>query len=194
MARPREFDTDTALDAARDTFWRLGYEATALADLTAAMGISKPSLYNAFGDREALFLSTLARYAESYAPMLAALEAEPDGQAAVRAALVFAARGLADPAAPGGCLRVGHTARMGNHEPILAEALAEAHRAFEAAFEARLVRAQTEGDLDPEEDPAVLAAFFAGTISAMAVRARVDRNEAMLVGMAERAVRAWARP
>ena len=191
MPRPREFDTDDALDAARDTFWRLGYEATTLADLTDAMGISRPSLYNAFGDKEALFLTVLGRYEQAYAPMLAALEAEPDGRRAVREALVGVARGLADPETPGGCLRVGHTARTGNHEPVLAEALGRAHRDFEAAFEARLRRAQADGQLAADEDAAVLAAFFAGTISAMSVRARIDRDEAALAGMAQRAMRAW---
>lgn len=192
MARPREFDTDTALDAARDTFWCLGYEATTLDDLTAAMGISKPSLYNAFGDKEALFLTVLGRYADTYGAEIAAMDDEPDGREAVGAFLVGAARGLAASGATG-CFRVGHTALAGAHEPALAEALTEAHRAFEMGIEARLTRAQRDGQLGLAENPAVLAAFFAGTISALAVRARVERDEAVLVGMAETALRVWAR-
>ena len=194
MPRPRAFDTDAALAAARDTFWRLGYEATTLTDLTDAMGIARPSLYNAFGDKQALFLTVLARYSADAAAALAALEAEPDGREAVRSVLVGIARALADPSQPAGCLRIGHTARAGAHEPVLAEALAEAHRAFEAVFEARLVRAQADGHLAADEDAAMLAAFFAGTVSALAVRARVDRDEGVLVGMAERAARAWCVP
>ena len=56
MARPREFDEATALNAAIDCFWHRGYEATSVRDLGAAMGLSGPSLYNAFGDKRALFV------------------------------------------------------------------------------------------------------------------------------------------
>ena len=60
--RPRAFDTDAALDRALDVFWRQGYEGTALSDLTAAMGINRPSLYAAFGNKEDLFRKVLDRY------------------------------------------------------------------------------------------------------------------------------------
>ena len=62
MARPREFDEGTALEAAMACFWRRGYEATSMRDLVRSMGISGPSLYNAFGDKRALFRAALERY------------------------------------------------------------------------------------------------------------------------------------
>src|ERR1700740_2742972 len=62
MARPRKFDEATALDAAIECFWRRGYEATSLRDLTVSMGLTAPSLYNAFGDEEELFALALERY------------------------------------------------------------------------------------------------------------------------------------
>src|ERR1700756_5551963 len=64
MARPREFDETTALDAAMDCFWKDGYEATSVRDLAARMGITGASLYNAFGDKRSLFREVLHRYAE----------------------------------------------------------------------------------------------------------------------------------
>jgi TetR/AcrR family transcriptional repressor of nem operon len=62
MARPRNFDPDEALDLARDVFWRKGFQSTTLDDITAATGLAKPSLYAAFGDKNALFLKILDRY------------------------------------------------------------------------------------------------------------------------------------
>ena len=62
MARPRSFDPDEALDLARDVFWQKGFQGTSLDDITAATGLAKPSLYAAFGDKNALFLKVLERY------------------------------------------------------------------------------------------------------------------------------------
>lgn len=62
MARPRSFDPDEALDLARDVFWTKGFQGTSLDDITAATGLAKPSLYAAFGDKNALFLNILDRY------------------------------------------------------------------------------------------------------------------------------------
>ncbi|HEX9468876.1 MAG TPA: TetR/AcrR family transcriptional regulator [Bradyrhizobium sp.] len=64
MARPRSFDPDQALDLARDVFWQKGFQSTSLDDITAATGLNKPSLYAAFGDKNALFLKVLDRYHE----------------------------------------------------------------------------------------------------------------------------------
>ena len=64
LARPRAFDDDKVLDAAINCFWQRGFGATSVRDLTAEMGINGPSLYNAFGDKHAVFARALERYAE----------------------------------------------------------------------------------------------------------------------------------
>jgi TetR/AcrR family transcriptional regulator, transcriptional repressor for nem operon len=64
MARPREFDEEAALDAATAQFWSHGYEATSVRDLASVMGLTAASLYNAFGDKRALFERALERYVE----------------------------------------------------------------------------------------------------------------------------------
>jgi AcrR family transcriptional regulator len=88
MARPREFDEEEALDAAMSCFWRDGYEATSVRDLAARMGIAGASLYNAFGDKRALFRRALERYAErSTRERIQRLESTLPPKAAIRAFL-----------------------------------------------------------------------------------------------------------
>src|SRR5580700_2578012 len=77
MGRPREFDTDAAMEKAMRLFWAKGYEGTSVADLTGTLGISRPSLYAAFGDKESLFRAALERYAAGPAGYVAAALAKP---------------------------------------------------------------------------------------------------------------------
>jgi len=105
--RPRIFDEEQVLDAALGVFWRSGYQGASLAELTDAMGISKPSLYTAFGNKEKLFLRILQRYREQQLNKHAeALAAEPDLKQAMRAFLRSVATMLTAPGLPGGCMVV----------------------------------------------------------------------------------------
>src|SRR5436309_1319981 len=81
--RPRTFNIDEALDRALQVFWRKGYEGTSLSDLTRAMGINRPSLYAAFGDKQALFRKVLDRYAEGPAAYVREALQEPTARAVV---------------------------------------------------------------------------------------------------------------
>src|SRR3712207_2285373 len=67
--RPRKFDREAALALATHVFWSKGYEAASISDLTKAMGIGSPSLYAAFGSKEALYAEALQHYARKYAPL-----------------------------------------------------------------------------------------------------------------------------
>lgn len=73
MVRPREFDEDKALNAAMQIFWKKGYEATSLSDLTSSMGIQRPSIYAAFGDKKELFEAALRKYNQFHASHIRAL-------------------------------------------------------------------------------------------------------------------------
>src|ERR1051325_3475900 len=102
--RPRQFDTEKALDRALTVFWQKGYEGASLLDLTRAMGINRPSLYAAFGNKEALFRKALDRYAEGQAAYIrAALEA-PTARAVAERLLHGTVELLTDPRNPRGCL------------------------------------------------------------------------------------------
>ena len=122
MARPREFDEQRALTAAMEVFWEKGYEATSLTDLTSRMGIQRPSLYAAFGDKQSLFDAALDRYAEmSYAYLRSIMDRAPGAKEAVREYFermldnAYADRPYA------GCLCVNTMVELAPHDSRLAD-------------------------------------------------------------------------
>jgi len=189
--RPRAFDVEQALEAALRVFWEKGYAGASLSDLTQAMGINRPSLYAAFGDKEALFRQVVERYVSSTGAYLQqALEA-PTARATAEQVLCGAVERLSDPAVPGGCLLVqGALACSEEAEPARCEL--EARRAaLEAALRARFERAAVEGDLPAATDPADLARYLAATMWGMAVQARSGAGREELQRVAELALRAF---
>jgi len=106
MGRPREFDVDKALDLALQVFWRKGYEGASMADLTETMGITKPSLYSAFGNKEELFRKALDRYVDGPGGYFQVALAKPTMRAVVEHLLYESADAVTDPNHPPGCLAV----------------------------------------------------------------------------------------
>src|SRR4051812_32241062 len=100
--RPRAFDADQALDRALTVFWEKGYEGASLSDLTRAMGINRPSLYAAFGNKEALFRRVVERYVEGPAAYVREALGEPTARAVVERLLCGTADLLADREHPRG--------------------------------------------------------------------------------------------
>lgn len=101
IGRPREFDVNKALDRALKVFWRKGYEGASLPDLTRAMGINRPSLYAAFGNKEALFRKALDRYAAVSAGHIREALNEPTARAVVERLLLGTAELLTNPQSAG---------------------------------------------------------------------------------------------
>lgn len=189
--RPRQFDTDEALDAALDLFWRHGYEGTSVAALAEAMAINVPSLYAAFGNKEALFHKVLDRYIQKPASYLLNALQQPTARAVAEQAL----RGAIDMAMhrrrADGCLLVqGALASGPGAEPIRAE-LSRRRAAAEAAVRQRFERAVAEGDLPATADPARLARFLMTVIWGLSVQAAGGAGRAQLEEVAEIAVRCW---
>src|SRR5271163_3660978 len=103
--RPPSYSRSAALDQALELFWERGYEATSIADLTAAMGIGAPSLYAAFRSKRELFDEVVALYAETYRGFMArALAEEPNLKAGIERLLREAAGAYTLPGHPHGCL------------------------------------------------------------------------------------------
>jgi AcrR family transcriptional regulator len=188
--RPRSFNVDKALDRALVVFRHKGYMGASLADLTKAMGINRPSLYAAFGDKEALFRRALDRYlSESRAFMEEALK-EPSARAFVERVLRGICKSLTDPSAPG-CLTVhGALVCDAESEPIRRE-LAHRRKEVERIIQDRLKRARKDGDLPSRVDPADFARYLATVIHGIAVQAAGGATRSQLERVAEIALRAW---
>ena len=134
--RPRTFCVDQALDIALKVFWKKGYEGTSIDDLTKAMGINRPSLYCAFGNKEELFRKALDRYAEGSGALVREAIGEPTARAAAEHLLCGAADGLTDPRHPPGCLAVQGALSCGEAaEPIRKELCARRAAAEESLRE-----------------------------------------------------------
>src|SRR6266851_36658 len=145
--RPRAFDVDRALDRALHLFWRKGYEGTSLSDLTTAMGINRPSLYAAFGNKEALFRKALDRYADGPAAYVYEALDEPTARAVAARLLHGAVDLLTDPRTPPGCLLVQGALACGDAAESIRRELVARRAAGEAALRQRFERALADGDL-----------------------------------------------
>jgi AcrR family transcriptional regulator len=189
MGRPRSFDIDGALDRALQVFWRKGYEGTSLSDLTKAVGVNRPSLYAAFGDKDALFRKALDRYLHGPAAYTQEALKEPTARAAVERLL----RGAADlntaPHNPGGCLMVQGALASGEVADSIRQELSACRAAGEAAIRRRLQRAKSEGDSSTDADPADLARYIATVLYGMAVQAAGGASRGKLQRVVEMALR-----
>ncbi|MFC7376883.1 TetR/AcrR family transcriptional regulator [Brachybacterium sp. GCM10030268] len=182
--RPRAFDTEAALDAAVETFWRHGYDAAGLAELTEAMGISRPALYRAFGDKSQLFRAAMDRYVARNMGYVEAALAESTARDVAEAFLTGNAAAVTTPGRPPGCLSVQ---AMVTHEADAFSLLAENRRVIQGRLTDRFRRAIREGDLPSDEDPEELARFLITLTTGFAIRAADGETRHALVALAHRA-------
>ncbi len=173
--RPRAFDTDKALDAAIGVFWKHGYEGASLETLTGAMGINRPSLYAAFGDKADLFEKAVIRYGDTHwAQIRDALDRAGDVESAIDAYFDTALRLVASRGSPRGCLVACVLSEASEADPrwrALAAARTEAGRAETAASLARFV---------PPVHAARLALLIGTLAAGIAVLARTGAGAAVL--------------
>lgn len=191
--RPRSFDLDKALDAAMQVFWRKGYEGASLSDLTQSIGINRPSLYAAFGDKETLFRKALDRYAEGPGAYVREALKQPTARAVTQQLLRGAADLLTDPHHPSGCLMVQAALVCGKAAECIRQELVSRRSAGEAALRRRFKRAKAEGDLPADSNPSDLARYIVTISQGMAVQAASGASREELERVVGTAMRAWPR-
>jgi AcrR family transcriptional regulator len=191
VGRPRAFNIEQALDRALKVFWRNGYEGATLPDLTKAMGINRPSLYAAFGNKESLFRKVMDRYSEGPADYVRVALDEPTARGVAERLLLGAVDLLTNPRNPGGCLAVHGALACGNEaQPIRRELIARRIKR-EATLRLRFGRAKAEGDLPADAKPADLARYIMTIIQGMAVQAASGATRKELRRVAKTALHAW---
>jgi len=173
-------------------FWRNGYQGASLSELTTAMGISKPSLYAAFGNKEQLYLSALQRYRQQYLDQHArALAAEPDLRKAMRDFLQSVARMLTAPELPGGCMAVTCAVEFATPTlpPSVIKAISEAvDQSSISLIRQRLVHELKQRNIPESSLVEQLADYFASLMSGMAVMAKVGISQARMFGIIEQSL------
>ncbi|MGK0362748.1 MAG: TetR/AcrR family transcriptional repressor of nem operon, partial [Bradymonadia bacterium] len=180
MGRPRQYDTETALDAAQVAFWSHGYASTSVADLCTATGLKKGSLYQAFGDKHALFMRVLDRYLAGGRAMFVAIgQAEPDAVVpSIRAWLTMASAGACVQSGPGGCMAVNSLVELGPHDAAVESALAAHFGALREALRTALTRAQQAGIVRSDRAADDLARYLETMVSGLATGGRGGQSGA----------------
>lgn len=189
--RPRSFDTDQALDAALSLFWHHGYEGTSLAALARAMGINMPSLYAAFGNKEALFTKVVDRYIEKPASYLHHAIAQPTAKHVFDQSLQGAVDMAMQPGNAEGCLLVRGALASSPASQSVREQLSKRRAGAEQAVCRRFEQAQQQGDLPPDADPARIARYLMTIIWGMSVQAAGGADRQSLEDVANAARAAW---
>jgi TetR/AcrR family transcriptional repressor of nem operon len=189
MARPREFDEVTALEAAIECFWHRGYEATSVRDLADKMGISAPSLYNAYGDKHALYARALEHYLDQSArALIKRLEGSLPPKQAVRSFIEEIIKHSVNDRERRGCFLINSALEVAPHDRELRAFVADRFAEIEAFFYRSIKRAQSEGTVPRNRAAKDLARLLLGVLLGIRILARSKPERALLEGVARPAL------
>jgi AcrR family transcriptional regulator len=192
IGRPREFDRDAALEAAMLLFWRKGFAATSMNDLCDAMGIRSPSLYAAFGSKEALYLEAAEHYVRTRAPLVWDALAQGATARAGIENLLIAGTGFMPKSrsAPAGCMAI--LGAVGDEWPAaITRAARKVRLEMLGNLRARLETAVANGELPASADVDGLSRFYLSVLEGMAIQAQDGATQSELKGAAAAAMGAW---
>jgi TetR/AcrR family transcriptional repressor of nem operon len=187
--RPREFAEEAVLDAAASLFWSQGYEATSMSDIVRATGLGRQSVYNAFGDKRAIFLRALDRYRDrALSAFLVQLEGDDVDLAQVRAALLRLARGQAR-GERRACLLLNSAMELGRDDDDVRTRTQDHMRRLRRAFQLAVERAQRRGAIDTARDARAAAESLVAVTLGLHLMAKAGASERALCDAVEGGLR-----
>ncbi|WP_067720584.1 TetR/AcrR family transcriptional regulator [Nocardia yamanashiensis] len=180
MGRPRNFETDSVVEAAMEAFWTHGYANCSPAQLAEATGIGKGSLYNAFGSKRELFDLAMAKYDRVGVELVQEVLSQPGtAKERLRAWMRFLVDRDLEAPARRGCLMVNTAMEMAGQDPAAAKAVREAYDHMTEAFVARIAQGQRDGDVRGDLDAREYAEYLINAIGGLRISAKVSEAESL---------------
>ncbi|HEC18717.1 MAG TPA: TetR/AcrR family transcriptional regulator [Gammaproteobacteria bacterium] len=166
--RPREFDTEQALEAAMRQFWRRGYTATSLQDLLDAMQISKSSFYQTFDSKHTLFQRCIEHYRHGLEnDMLQHLQQSPSARQFIEDTFHSIGNSKQQDTAQHGCLIMNTASEFAQSDPTIAELVRSGTKKMRAVFLRAVKRGQQEGDIPADKNPGALASYLVSSMGGL---------------------------
>lgn len=188
VGRPRAFDKQTALEKALEVFWIKGFDGASLSDLTSAMGINKPSMYSAFGNKEQLFLQAIEFYENRPCSFFQPALDQPTAYKVAEAMLLGAAINMSDSAHPQGCVMVQGALACSEAAAGVKVELKKRRQQSQDKIQERFELAKQQGDLPENADPGALARFLTTVIQGISIQASSGATEDQLKEVANLAL------
>lgn len=189
--RPPAFNYEEALEKAMQTFWKFGYEGTSMAALIEAMDINKPSIYAAFGNKEALFNQVLDKYVSGPSAFVKEAIAEPTSYLVARTFLTKAVELLTQHQNPRGCMIVQGALSCGPEAEIMQKKLIAYRANLEESLKKRFDLAKEKRDLPEDANPTALAKYVATIHQGISVQASSGASKDALMDIIDIAMQNW---
>jgi len=189
--RPSEFDYDEALEKALEVFWSKGYEGASMSELTEAMGINRPSIYAAYGNKEELFSKVLNRYLAGPVAYVAEAMQEPTAKQVAEKFLTESAGFLTNKSNPRGCMIAVGALFSGEGAEQIKRQLITYRHGYENALKERFNLAKSENDLPQTVCTSALAKYIATIHQGMSVQAASGATKEALIEVIQMALKSW---
>lgn len=189
--RPLSFDREDALHKAMLLFWRHGYEATSLNDLTTTLGVNPSSVYSVFGDKKRLFLEAVSKYLSGPITSESIIDQAENGREAALGLLKAAAEGFTGQDTPAGCLLASSAISCSDTANDVKEELAAIRRGIELRLRDKVISSIAAGKLPAHTGADALASLTMAVIQGMSTLARDGASRAKLLRLVDTALLAW---